>query len=220
MRQGGSHGLQPEDRGRPHEHAEFEAARVGGPGRTRAPIIAALGFVVVLGAIVAAGVGGRSPSGAVSVIAGGAQPSAGVAPSLVAPTPGRASPTHPAATFVPAAPLLTSGPGPIQLVAQRSSEGMFVHGDVFVARVTWVYVSLYDDAGNVAGWASVSVPGAAGPGRSAGPTLRFDVELALPAAFDGRLWISANAYDDVGTLIAGARIEADAALRPPAQPTS
>lgn len=120
----------------------------------------------------------------------------------------------PLSTSVPAAPVVTSGPGPIQLVAQRSAAGMFVHGDVFVPRVTWVYLSLSDDAGNIAGWASVSVPGAAGPGRSAGPTLRFDVELAIPAAFTGRLWISANAYNDAGSLIVGTRLDVASTLRP------
>lgn len=215
MRQGGPAGMQPEGRGRPPEHAEFEAARVGGSRRSRAPLVAVLGFVVVLGAIVAVGVGGRAPAGATSVLAGGARPSASVAPSVVVPTPAEAT-TPPRPSAMPAAPLLTSGPGPIQLLAQRGGGGMFVHGDVFVPRVTWVYVSLSDDVGNIAGWASVSVPGAAG-GRGAGPTLRFDVELALPAAYDGRLWISANAYDDVGTLIAGSRIEVPTARQPPAQ---
>jgi hypothetical protein len=211
MRQGGSAGMQPEDRRRPPEHAEFEAARVGGSRRSQAPVLAVLGFVVVLGAIVAIGLGGRIPSGSTSILPGGARPSASVAPSVVEPTPAEAT-ARPRPSPLPGAPLLTSGPGPIQLVAQPSATGMFVHGDVFVPRVTWVYVSLSDDAGNIAGWASVSVPGAAGPGRGAGPTLRFDVELALQPAFDGRLWISANAYDDAGTLIAGTRIEAGPAL--------
>jgi hypothetical protein len=40
------------------------------------------------------------------------------------------------------------------------------------------------------------------------------VELAVPAQFAGRLWISANAYDDTGVLVAGARIEAAPLLRP------
>lgn len=216
MRQGGAAGMQPEDRGHPPEHAEFEAARVGGSRRSQAPVIAVLGFVVVLGAIVAIGLGGRVPPGATSILPGGARPSASLAPSVLVPTPAEAT-ARPLLSPLPAAPLLTSGPGPIQLIAQRGAGGMFVHGDVFVPRVTWVYVSLSDDAGNIAGWASVSVPGAAGPGRGAGPTLRFDVELALPDAFDGRLWISANAYDDAGTLIAGTRVEVPSARRPPVQ---
>jgi hypothetical protein len=73
--------------------------------------------------------------------------------------------------------------------------------------VTWVFVSLQDDSGRVAGWASVSVPGAAGPGNGDGPTLRFDVELAVPAGFEGRLWVQANAYDAAGTQIASSRLD-------------
>jgi hypothetical protein len=103
--------------------------------------------------------------------------------------------------------VVTSPPGVIQLVARRQVGAMFVHGDVFVPRVTWVSVSLLDDGGNVAGWASVSVPGAAGPGQSDGPTLRFDVELPVPEAFAGRLWLDANAYDADGALIGSVRLE-------------
>ena len=84
---------------------------------------------------------------------------------------------------------------------------MYIHGDVFVANVTWVYVSLQDDRGRIAGWASVSVPGAAGPARGDGPTLRFDVDVAVPAGFDGPLRINANAYDVDGVLMASTRID-------------
>ena len=114
-----------------------------------------------------------------------------------------------AASPVGPAPFLTSGPGPIQLQARRNAVGMFVHGDVFVPRVTWVYLALRDAAGGTAGWASVSVPGAAGPGTESGPTMRFDIELAIQPTFTGPLWINANAYDAGGALVATTRLQVD-----------
>jgi hypothetical protein len=53
----------------------------------------------------------------------------------------------------------------------------------------------------------VSVPGAAGPAASGAPTLRFDVELAIPTAFDGDLWVQAHAYDAQFGLVASARVD-------------
>jgi hypothetical protein len=193
---------------RPPESASFEAVRVGSR-RGQAPI-ALLAFLVVLAAFVAVGVGGRS-SPAATPVDPAAVATASVQPSTAAPTPGR--PTHGPDPTPFLAAMMTSGPGPLRLEVQRNVAALFVHGDVFVPRVTWVYVSLVDDAGNVAGWASVSVPGTAGPGLGGGPTLRFDVELAIPTGFDGRLWISATAYDDSGTRVAGAQIEAGALTR-------
>jgi hypothetical protein len=84
---------------------------------------------------------------------------------------------------------------------------MFVHGDVFVDQVTWVFVSLQNPTGRIAGWASVSVPGAAGPGARDGSTLRFDLELAVPSDFvAGPIWIQAHAYDSQGRVVASARL--------------
>ena len=77
-----------------------------------------------------------------------------------------------------------------------------------------MYVSVSDDTGIVAGWASVSVPGAAGAGQGAGPTLRFDIEVAVPAPFNGRLWVTANAYNDAGELVGSTRLATAALLRP------
>ena len=190
--------------GREPESASFETVRVG-VLRTRPPYFV-LGFLVVIAALVVVGVGGRGPTTPTN-----APPVAAASPS---PTPAPAAPTPAPPVVFPrpaaspdAAPILTSGPGPIQIVARRHPETMFVHGDVFVPRVTWVFASLQDDDGRVAGWASVSVPGAAGPGAEDGPTLRFDGEVALPDGYEGRLWIQANAYDADGAQVASSRLE-------------
>ncbi|HUG30730.1 MAG TPA: hypothetical protein VMQ65_09505 [Candidatus Limnocylindria bacterium] len=195
--------------GRGPESASFETVRVGAR-RTRPPFFV-LGFLAVIATLVVIGVGGRGPAEPPS-----APPVAVDSPS-VSPTGRTAFPPplvsegeSPGASPVAspdAAPILTSGPGPIQIVARRHPETMFIHGDVFVPRVTWVFVSLQDDAGRVAGWASVSVPGAAGPGVGNGPTLRFDVEVAVPVGYEDRLWIQANAYDADGAQVASTRLE-------------
>ena len=189
--------------GREPESASFETARVAAR-RTRPPFLV-LGFLVAIGGLVAVGVGGRGPAAPTSAppvaVASPSQPraSALVVPTPIVLVPGPAMPV--------AAPIFTSGPGPIQIVARRHPETMYIHGDVFVPRVTWVFVSLQDDDGRVAGWASVSVPGAAGPGVEDGPTMRFDVEVALPDGYEGRLWIQANAYDADGAQVASSRLE-------------
>ena len=190
--------------GREPESASFETARVAAR-RTRPPIFV-LGFLGVIAALVVVGVGGRVPASPTS-----APPVAVRSPSPI-PTSAIATPAPPVVFPRPvespdAAPIFTSGPGPIQIVARRHPETMYIHGDVFVPRVTWVFVSLQDDDGRVAGWASVSVPGAAGPGLEDGPTMRFDVEVALPDGYEGRLWIQANAYDADGAQVASSRLE-------------
>ena len=102
---------------------------------------------------------------------------------------------------------MTSEPGPLVLAAQREVDSVFVHGDVFVERVTWVFVSVQDASGRIAGWASVSVPGAAGPAVGDGPAMRFDLEVAAPYDdFPTALELQAIAYDSTGRIIAVGRI--------------
>jgi len=84
---------------------------------------------------------------------------------------------------VPIVPVLTSDPAStlIRLAVQRQPSGMFVYGDVYVARVTWVFVSLRDPFGDRH---RVGVGERARRGRARRPrrpTMRFDVELAVPA---------------------------------------
>lgn len=198
----GSSGAPSARPGREPESAAFETARVVRQ-RGRPPIFV-LGFLMVIAALVVVGVGGRAS------VAPTLPPVAVDSPAVTAgPSP---APTVPLGAIRPLAsfatgPVVRSGLGPVQLEAQRLSASMYIHGDVFVASVTWVYVSLQDDRGRIAGWASVSVPGAAGPARGDGPTLRFDVDVAVPAGFDGPLRINANAYDVDGVLMASTRID-------------
>lgn len=170
--------------------------------------------MVVLVAVVAAGLSGRLGAGSfpkdVAIGPTGAptpEQSAFVRPAVPAP-PGRGLPS-----FAPGAgPIFTSAPGPMQLQAQRHPETIFVHGDVDAARITWVFVSVQDEVGRVAGWSSVSVPGEAGPNKKGGPTLRFDTELAIPDDFGGRLFVRAQAYDASGKIVASVSVEIPAAI--------
>lgn len=201
-------------RERPPESASFETARVGGR-RPSVPFVL-LGSLAVLAAIVGAGVGGRSAPAATfaapaAVASASAVPSA-ASPSEAAPTPG--APTARAAPATPMrAVIATSGAGPIELSASRRAEGVFVHGDVFVPKVTWVYASLRDELGRTASWASVSVPGAAGTAPGTGPSLRFDVDLAVPAGYDGPLTLFANAYDSKGLLVGSTQLDLAVLIR-------
>ncbi len=197
--------------GRAPEGATFASARV--PGRAGRPRLFLLGLLAVLAAIVGGAVVGRTEAdphairpvglvspGAVALGAGGTS----------APTPSPRGSRFSPGGSPDAAPVVTNGPGPIQLKARRQPNTMFVAGDVFAAHVTWIFVSLQDERGRVAGWASVSMPGAAGPAVGAGPTLRFAVELAVPAdAASGKLWVLADAYDTAGALVASTRLQVD-----------
>lgn len=186
-----------EGAGREPETADFSAARVQGP-RRRQPILVA-GWLVVLGGVVALGLSGRSAS-----VATGAGAIASIGPRLSAspttapqPTMGRL-PDFSADT----APVQTSGPGPIQLLAQREASTVFVHGDVYAANITWVFFSLQAADGRGVGWASVSVPGSAGGVAPGGPALRFDVELAVPNDLSASsLVVLAHAYNAQGSLV-------------------
>jgi hypothetical protein len=193
-------GTPPTRPGHEPEGASFATASVAS-GRGSQPLLI-LGFIVAVGAVVAIGVGGQA-SGPAST------PHAAIASPTAAPARTAASgplPTRQQSARA-AGPVVTSEAGDVQLLARRASSSIFVHGEVFLPRVTWVFVSLQDDAGNVAGWSSVSIPGAAGPGQGAGPTIRFDVELAIPDSFSGRLWVHANVYDSSGLLVSSSRLE-------------
>jgi hypothetical protein len=208
-RPNGSNGAPDGRSEREPESASFEIARV--PSRRGSSPIFILGFLVIVGAIVAVGAGvGSSGQPSLPPIALGS-PVASLATVQATPTPEpSAEPTIPPATPPPSpgrVQTVYSGEGPIELQARRLSGSVYIHGDVYVPQVTWVFVSLQDDAGRVAGWSSVSVPGAAGPARDKGPTLRFDVDLAVPIGFGGRLWLHANAYDSEGALMTSARVE-------------
>jgi len=202
-----------EEVGRKPETADFSAARVQGP-RRRQPLLLA-GWLVVLTGVVALGLSGRPNESAV-----GAGAVASSAPVITArgttaprPTVGRL-PDFPADTT----PVQTSGPGPIQLLAQRHARTVYIHGDIYAVDITWVFFSLQGTDGRVAGWASVSVPGSVGVAAPSGaPALRFDVELAVPSDFNqGGLLVLAHAYNAHGVLVSATSVD----LRREADPTT
>lgn len=97
--------------------------------------------------------------------------------------------------------------GPIELRIRRPAASIFVHGDVFASKVTWVYISLQDATGDVKGFASVSVPGSAVPGDVEGPSLRFDIDVAIPPDLvDRSVWVQAIAYDATGAVVGTTRV--------------
>lgn len=186
--------------GREPESVSFAVIRVGRRGHGTALVV--LAFLAVLAGMIGISVGGQGPA---------RDPA--LPPVAVASTHPTLRPTAtPAATGArlraSPAPVWTSDPaaGRIRLAVQRQPSTMYVHGDVYVVDVTWVFVSLQDTSGRVASWASVSVPGAAGPAVGSGPTLRFDVDLAVPADFSGPLSIQANAYDNTARIIASTQL--------------
>ena len=189
--------------GREPASAAFEVERVG-PGRRGRQPAAILGFLAVLAAMVTIGVGGRTPPVAT------AGPEAAVATSAasVRVTPVPTSPVDATPLAGPTEPPIVVVVGDqVTLKVHRYPAGIFVHGDVFVPKTTWVFVSLEESSGRVGGWSSVSVPGGAGPAVDEGPTLRFDVDLAIPAGLrDSVLWVQATAYDDTGKVIGSARL--------------
>jgi hypothetical protein len=203
-----------DDEPRPDE-AVFASARVRtAGGRPTAVAVVAIGLLVA-GLALAGTLDGRAAPGPTAPVA--------AATSLFAPGQPRSerfrgeSLTGPAAA--PAAtpratrgmaPVVRSEPGsPIELTIRRHPASMFVHGDVSVAGVSWLFVNITSDDGRIAGWTQVSVPGGASAPRATGPTLRFDVELALPAWATGPLSVRANAYASDGNGVASEELWVD-----------
>ncbi|HET9852562.1 MAG TPA: hypothetical protein VFP56_08680 [Candidatus Limnocylindrales bacterium] len=116
----------------------------------------------------------------------------------------------PIASRPPPRPVVSSEPGPIILRARRNAATVYVHGDVFAERVTWIYVALQDAGGRVAGWTSVSMPdpGPASAVPGGGPPMLFDVELGVPFdTYPGTIFVFAHAHDAAGALVGTAQLE-------------
>jgi len=190
---------------RPPEHADFAAARVG--GRRRSPIVA-LGWIGVLAGVVALGLSGRTPDASGVGATATSGPTALDVGSIVLSQAPSGAPI-PRASFRPA-PVISSQAGrPVALQVQRHPDTMFVHGDVNVAAVTWVFVAVIDGDGRVAGWSSVSVPGGVGPGQDHRPALRFDLEIPVPDWAITLLWVQVTAYDATGRVVGSERLGVD-----------
>ena len=178
--------------------------------RRARPRLVVFGFLAAIAGLVAVGIADRggelSPtSGSVATATKSATPTG---PGPVAPAPSPDS-----------APIVSAVTADMELTVRRHPETLFLHGDVLIDDVTWVFVSLRDERGRIAGWTSVSVPGGVNQPAGDGPTLRFDVELAVPSeSFSGPLWVQVNAYDssgavasaEVGVAADGGQLEAPA----------
>lgn len=174
----------------------------------RRPPIVALAWIGVLAGVVALGLSGRAPDESDVGAAVTAGPTALDVGSVLL-FPAASGAPIPRASFRPA-PVISSQPGrPVSLEIQRHTESLFVHGDVNVAAVTWVFVSVTGEDGHVAGWSSVSVPGGVGPGQDHRPALRFDVEIPVPDWASMVLWVQATAYDATGRVVGTERLGVD-----------
>jgi hypothetical protein len=179
--------------------------------RRARPRLAVFGFLAAIAGLVAFGIADRG---------GEVSPSSGsVATAMSSPTPTGPGPVPPAPS-PDSAPIVSAVTEDMELTVRRHPETLFLHGDVLIDDVTWVFVSLRDERGRIAGWTSVSVPGGVNQPAGEGPALRFDVELAVPSeAFGGPLWVQVNAYDssgavasaEVGVAADGGQLEAPAA---------
>ena len=206
--------------GRAPEHADFEVARVGERGSRSLVRFLALGAVLV--GMIAVAILNRPTTAPTTA---GAAASGGLASLPVVSAAPDAS-SGAVSSFAFLGPAQTSDPSSteIRLVAEPMTDAMFVHGDVFVPNVTWVFVSLQDASRAVVGWTSVSVPGAAGPAANGGPTMRFDVQVAVPPGTNQPLTVDANAYDSSGRMVGSTQLvvptpggpAAPAVARPPA----
>ena len=198
---------------RPDE-AVFASARVRAAGGRQTGVAVLVVGLIVAGLALAGtldGTSGPAPTAPAAAVAASLAADAELrserfrGESLTGPGP---APTPQASRAM--APIVRSEPGsPIELTIRRHPASMFIHGDVSVAGVSWVFVNISDGDGRIAGWTQVSVPGGAAAPRGTGPTLRFDVELALPDWATGPLSVRANAYASDGNIVASEELGVD-----------
>jgi len=191
---------------RPADGADFTPRRLGG-GRTPPLLV----WVVALGGLVALGVAGRSGDGAAGTGDERATPAASRPAAIQDASSTDSIVVRPTARPITGNPSASSGAGPIRLEVVRTSASIFVHADIHLERIAWVFVQVQTDSGRVAGWASMSFPGAvdppASPGDPLAPALRFDVELVVPDDMrEGWLWTQVNVYDNLGQRVGTTRL--------------
>lgn len=192
--------------GRPADGADFRPRRLA---RGRTPPL--LVWIVALGGLVALGVAGRSGDGTAGSGGERATPAASRPAAVQDSSSTDSVVVRPTARPITGNPSASSGAGPIRLEVVRTSASIFVHADIHLERVAWVFVQVQTDSGRVAGWASMSFPGAvdppASPGDRLAPAMRFDVELVVPEDMRaGRLWTQVNVYDNLGQRVGTTRL--------------
>jgi hypothetical protein len=204
------------DRDARAEGAVFEAVRVPGARQSTwvaVIVAAALGGLVVIGAVGAGAQRAAVPEGDVAR-AGSDAPGAGVvAPTATAAPPRPSREPSSAETGSPSGS--PSGPASLVVLDLRPvGSHLFVHGDVFSIAVDAVSVALVDSEGAVAARERVHLPGGS---RSlwTDPNLRFDVQFAVPDEMMGDgLSVEVTAFDLGGTRVAIVRAPVTSPLVP------
>lgn len=172
------------------DHAVFPVRSVGGSARRSihlAGVVLALSSVVGLGLASSAGlVGGR----AAALFA----PSSAPAPALLAVSVAEVTPA-PARTVEPAA----TQPPLIGLDVRPDGRHLFVHAEVFSARIVWVEVSILDAAGALVDRRSVQVPGGSTTFRIGGADA-VDMRFDRPRSAGG-MTVEAKGSDDAGDVV-------------------
>ena len=102
-----------------------------------------------------------------------------------------------------AVPIVATEPGgDMALHIRRLPDAVLVHGDLYLAGVTWVFVNMVNSDGRIAGWRTVSIPSGYGEAGESQARTRFDIEVAVPEWSHGPLWVQATAYDEAGFVAA------------------
>jgi hypothetical protein len=188
------------------EGAAFAGARIGG---SRRPPVFFVGWLVVLGSVVAVGLSGRPADPATDAVARATEPAPAATVALTAgPRPvlsRRFDPAYPS-LIVSAA----TEPGPIQFEAVRSPSSISVHGATNTQQVVRVMVTVQSPDGQLAGSTSTRIRGPNGDGGDHLPPQWFFADVPMPPRVGATVVVvKASAYDTGGRLVATARVWLD-----------
>ena len=187
---------------RPAQRADFEPARLDGPRRR--PSIAIVGWVAVLGGVVALGLTGRSGEAAgISATHAPALPTGSAV--------GRSAASKPAGwelsrRFDPAFPNLvvveTGETTSLAVRATRKPSTVAIHGVVLAQEATAVTFVLQALDGYVATSIELSVPELLADGRNSRPSWPMDVEFPIPTGMAASAFVvEADLYGSDGARI-------------------
>ena len=181
---------------------DFEATQVI-VGRRR-PSLFMVGWVVLLGGVVALGISGRL--GEASGAAGGAQASNGRTDGgprgLGVVLSHRFDPAFPGLVVIEAGET-----GSLAVQATRRPSTVAIHGAVLAHGATAIRFSMEGLDGEVARSVALNVPELLADGRNDRPSWPMDVEIAIPTALAGTaLVIEADLYGPGGGRVDGIRL--------------
>ena len=132
--------LERGDGDRSTDGADFVPRPLG--GRRTPPLLA---WLVALGGVVALAVIGRLGSGSTGAVGESAGPTATRAASAAESSPIGLDAPRSTARPIAQNPSASSGAGPIRLEVVRTSASVFVHADIHLEHVTWVFVQVQTD---------------------------------------------------------------------------